>query len=129
MRLEGDLEKLSFMFWCYCYVTLQLQNKHCKNQSVYELLYLYKLCHVTSNICNEFLKERLVVSAWTKGPVGNTNGPRVTIRKRELLHDNSPSNTLTIFVKFKSSIYKRTMFNEIHCKVWSHVTWHKFGNS
>ena len=71
MRLEAYKELCSDAI-------VMLHDKHCKNQSVYELLYLYKLCHVTSNICNEFLKERLVVSAWTKGPVGNTNGPWVT---------------------------------------------------
>ena len=82
MRLEADLEKQRVIFWCYCYVTWQLHDKHCKNELVYESSYLYKLCHVTLNICNEFPKERLFVSAWTKGTVGNTDGPWVTKWKK-----------------------------------------------
>ena len=82
MRLAADLEKQRVVFWCYCYVTWQLHDKHCKNELVYESSYLYKLCHVTLNICNEFPKERLFVSAWTKGTVGNTDGPWVTKWKK-----------------------------------------------
>ena len=75
MRLEAYKELCSDAI-------VMLHDKHCKNQSVYDSSYLYKLCYEKSNICNGFPKERLFVSAWTKGTVGNTDDPWVTKWKK-----------------------------------------------